>query len=351
MLKKIINKNAVLFFFALFVIVSCTDSNSEQSKYEGKESKRIALVTDSVVANAAFLSQAVEALAVMQSTYGFEARHVVAKDTFEWADNVKNLAEQGYDLIIGVGWQAAELFPIVRDNFRDVKFAVIDVEVSDERIKSMTFNMAEGAYILGVMIATAFPEEKRFGYIGNFNDAVDFRYRYGFEQGVLSVLPESEVLFEYVNSYNNADAVYDKAMQFFVEDGIRFVAGMVSTQANLGLFKAVLELHEQGTEVYASGVGIDQTTPQNPNIIAGLTKDTGVATTYIIKEFLDDKFQVGVQMLNFNTGGFNVLHVTDRNVIHHNKNIITLNVISTGKKVISDIVEGKLNIVVPEKFR
>lgn len=335
--------------FTLCLMASCTDSNSKEEKYNNKESKRIALVTDSIVANASFLSQAVDALAVMQSTYGFEARHIVAKDTFEWADNVRDVAEQGYDLIIGIGWQAAELFPVVQENFPKVKFAVVDVRVPNESIKSVTFNMVEGAYILGAMIAYAFPEDTRFGYIGNFNDTVDFHYRYGFEQGILSVSPRAEILFEYVNSYNNKELVYEKAMNLYKH--VNFIAGMVSTQANLGLFQAVTQLHEEEREVYASGVGVDQTSPDNKNIIAGLTKDTGVATTLIIKEFLDNKFTPNVQVLNFETGGFNVLHITDRNVHYHNKNVITLNVISAGKEIVNNILEGTIDVKVPEDFQ
>lgn len=350
MQKKIsMLKKLLCLTFTLCFMLSCTDSSSEEAQFSDKESKRIALVTDSIVANAAFLSQAVDALAVMQSTYGFEARHIVAQDTFEWADNVRDAAEQGYDLIIGVGWQAAELFPVVQETFPNVKFAVIDVAVPSENIKSVIFNMAEGAYILGAMIAYAFPEDSRFGYIGNFNDSADYRYRFGFEQGVLSVNPKAEIIFEYANSYNNKDIVYKKAMELY--ENVNFIAGMVSTQANFGLFQATQDLQKQGRNVYASGVGVDQTSPENKHIIAGLTKDTGVATTVIIKEFLDDKFTPNVQILNFETGGFNVLHVTDRNVHYHNKNIITLNVISSGKEIVNNILEGKIKVEVPVEFR
>src|SRR5699024_4503702 len=112
--------------------------------------------------------------------------------------------------------------------FPEIEFAVIDTIASNERIKSMAFNTVEGSYVMGAMVAAAFPEQKRFGYIGNFQNQSNFEYRYGFVNGVRSPIPDAELMVNFTDSYSDTTVAYNLAMQQAAA-GCTFIMGSVAS--------------------------------------------------------------------------------------------------------------------------
>ena len=107
----------------------------------------------------------------------------------------RSSSHEGYDLIIGLGWQAADSFGTLADANPDIKYAVIDTVCSNDAVTSIGFKEWEGAYVLGTMMATAFPEENKFGYICSYQTQATYKYRYGYSEGVLSVNPDAEFMY------------------------------------------------------------------------------------------------------------------------------------------------------------
>ena len=63
------------------------------------------------------------------------------------------------------------------------------------------------------MMATAFPEENKFGYICSYQTQATYKYRYGYSEGVLSVNPDAEFMYNYTNSYADTTLAYEYALQ------------------------------------------------------------------------------------------------------------------------------------------
>lgn len=71
------------------------------------EGMKIALVCDKV-GTQVFLTQMVEALNEAAEKYGFEPTVAECADSAAYEDNMRALVAEGYDLIIGGGWQAGD---------------------------------------------------------------------------------------------------------------------------------------------------------------------------------------------------------------------------------------------------
>ena len=72
-----------------------------------EEAARIAVICDPVGTNL-FLTQVVDKAEELQATYGYELSVMECSDTDEWQSNYRAAVAEGYDLIVGVGWQSAE---------------------------------------------------------------------------------------------------------------------------------------------------------------------------------------------------------------------------------------------------
>jgi len=102
---------------SLSLLTACgskEETPAEETPAEGGETAglpgegmKIALVCDKVGTNM-FLVQMVNALNEAAETYGYEPYVVECADTAAFEDNIRALAVEEYDLIIGGGWAAGD---------------------------------------------------------------------------------------------------------------------------------------------------------------------------------------------------------------------------------------------------
>ena len=92
---------------------------------------------------------------------------------------------------------------------------------------------------------------------------------------------------------------------------------------------------------------MDQTTPDNPYILGGLIKDTGVCTTLIIEDFLNGNHKGGAQILGIKEGGFGVVNITTDSANYWNDEIMHEGVVEAGRKAAEAIIRGEIVIEVP----
>ena len=153
-MKKIIT--SLLLIMTTFLFAGCSNSGNDKSAgsqgTDGDYSKlNIALISDTI-GTEQFILQAYEALEEASKTYGFNMTSIECTDTAAWEENTLAASNEGYDLIIGIGWQAADPFSDAADKFPNTKYAVIDTTASNEKVTSFGFDEAQGSYVLGAMV-------------------------------------------------------------------------------------------------------------------------------------------------------------------------------------------------------
>ena len=108
---------------------------------------KVGLVTDIGGLNDRSFNQlANEGLERAKSELGVEARVLISKANSDYVPNLSTLAQQKYDLVIGVGFLMAEAMNTVAAKFPDTKFAIIDVDAT--ALESKPTNVA-GAAVQG----------------------------------------------------------------------------------------------------------------------------------------------------------------------------------------------------------
>lgn len=338
-MKKIILSLALV--FSLLVLAGCESTDKKDD-----EKYKVAMVSDTV-GTEQFILQAVNALKASAEKNGFEHTVMETSDSSMYLEKGQAAAEEGYDLVIGVGWAAAEPFSEIADQYPDTHFAVIDALATNENVTSIGYNEAEGAYILGVMAATAFPEDDVFGHVSSFQNYASYKYRWGYEQGLKSVNPDVRVIYNFTDSFSDTTKVYEFAQQQFAA-GANFIMGGVAAAANEGLYQAALEKADDARHIYTSGLSVDQTKESNPYLILGLLKNTGTTTDYIIDNFLAGTLEKGPLTLGVKENGFGVYHITET-MEYINKEIVTDEVIAAGNAAKDKIVSGELELIAPSE--
>ena len=81
---------------------------------------------------------------------------LVSKANSDYVPNLSTLAQQKYDLVIGVGFLMAEAMDTVGSKFPDTKFAIIDVDATGLKSKptnvsGVLFKEQEAGYLVGYM--------------------------------------------------------------------------------------------------------------------------------------------------------------------------------------------------------
>lgn len=322
-------------------------TNSTEQQGTTNANFKMAMVSSEIGAEA-FNLMAYDAMNAASEKYGFDCISIECTDTAAWEENIMAVSEEGYDLIVGVGWNAAEPMAKAADLFPESTYAIIDSVCENDRVTSITFREGEGAYVQGVMLATAFPEDDLFGYVCSYQTQATYKYRYGYEQGIKSVNPNAKLIYNYVNSYSDTSAVYEYAVQQQAA-GCNVVIGGVSSAANAGIYQACLELADKGTPIYTTGLSTDQTTADNPYILGGLLKNTGICMERIINQYMEGTLEGGEQPGGLAENMFGVNYVTTEEYSYINKEIMTDHVIAAGREAADKIISGEIKVEIPEE--
>lgn len=159
-------KRIIAIILAAVLVLSLAACGGASGK-DANAKYKIALITDPI-GTEQFILQAYHEMEALAEEYGFEWSSIECADMAQWTENSEAASHEGYDLIIGLGWQAADPFATLADQNPDIRYVVIDTVCANEKVTSIGFREWEGAYVLGAMMATAFPEETKFGYISSF---------------------------------------------------------------------------------------------------------------------------------------------------------------------------------------
>lgn len=250
------------------------------------EGQKIALVCDKV-GTQVFLTQMVQALNEAAEKYGFTPTVAECADAAAYEDNIRALVAEEYDLIIGGSWQAGDALNKVATEYPDASnYALVDSEIDNDNVKCISFREQQGAYLIGLIAAlTVDGESHTYGAVHVNEGPGSWKWRYGYMQGVLSVDPDAQFVFNYVGSYSDPAKAKELAIQQF-EQGCLFI-NSAAAGGDSGTFEAA---KEKG--FYTSGQDVDLTDPNNPYIVTSQIKDTYHTIWNLIDEFYSGNYQI-----------------------------------------------------------
>ena len=212
---------------------------------------RVALLTPGPISDQAWNAAAYTGLERIRDSLGGAISHIQTKTPAEFDENFRQYGAQGYDLVIGHGFEFQEAARRVAPLYRKTHYATTGGEGLDSTVIALAFAFHEPAYLAG-MAAAAVSKTGILGVIGGTELPPVKAGFAGFEAGARAVRPDIQVLTSYVGNWDDASAAKEQALAQIARKAD--VIWHNADAAGLGIFQAV----RQSKGVYIIGANADQ---------------------------------------------------------------------------------------------
>ncbi len=282
------------------VAVGCGDDESSSSGGSGSSSSssekkiKVGLVTDIGGLNDRSFNQlANEGLERAKSELSVEGRVLTSAKNSDYVPNLSSLAQQKYDVVIGVGFLMADAIDTVAKKFPETNFAIIDFSAAGLKskpanVRGLLFKEAEAGYLAGTL-AGLYVKDKGGDQVissvgGQKIPPVD-AYIAGYQAGAKKANPDIKTLNGYSQDFVKQDLCKEEALNQIAEGSQ--VVFQVAGQCGLGALDAAKEKSLQGI-----GVDADQGY-LGDYILTSAIKKVDVAVFDTVKQVQDDSFKGG----------------------------------------------------------
>ena len=292
-MKKILA--LVLALCMIFALAACG-----QKAAPAAAKTKIGMVTDVGGVNDKSFNQTswegLQALAKEDSR--FEVNYLESKTDADYQTNINTFIDEGYDLVICVGYMLADATRQAAEANPDQKFAIIDDSSCADlpNVACLMFAQEQASYLVG-LVAGAVTQSKTVGYVqGMVSDSMNL-FGIGFITGVLEQCPGATVLQYNANNFGDIAGGNTAAKDMITKgaDVIYQAAG----GTGIGVMNAC---DEEG--IWGIGVDTDQAVVLgNDHIITSAMKRVDIASQDISKAVKAGTYTAGVHMYDLSNGG------------------------------------------------
>jgi basic membrane protein A and related proteins len=264
------------------------------STEEEKPAIKVGLVTDIGGLNDRSFNQlANEGLERAKSELGVEGRVLTSESDADYVPNLSTLAQQKYDLVIGVGFLMSDAINTVSTKFPDTNFAIIDfsqaaLEGKPANVRGLLFKENEAGYLSGYLAALVVKEkggDPVFSSVGGQKIPPVDSYIAGYQAAIKKVLPKAKTLNDYSQDFVDQAKCKEIALNHIAEGAQ--VVFQVAGQCGLGALDAA---KEKGV----LGIGVDADQGYlGDHILTSAQKKVDVAVFDTAKAVQDGSFKGG----------------------------------------------------------
>ena len=200
-MKKILA--LVLALCMIFALAACGQSAAPAAS---STKIKVGMVTDVGGVNDKSFNQTswegLQALAAEDPS--FEVNYLESKTDADYQTNINTFIDEGYDLIICVGYMLADATREAAEANPDQKFAIIDDSSIDlPNVACLMFAQEQASYLVG-LVAGSVTQSKTVGYVqGMVSDSMNL-FGIGYITGVLEACPDAKVLQYNANSFGDS---------------------------------------------------------------------------------------------------------------------------------------------------
>jgi basic membrane lipoprotein Med (substrate-binding protein (PBP1-ABC) superfamily) len=214
------------------------DAKPADGAAPGAKTLKVALLTPGPVSDQAWNGGAYNGLLALRDSLGAQISHIQTKTPAEFEENFRQYGAQGYDLVIGHGFEFGDAALKVAPEFPKSIYMVTTRPISGANVTGVTFAFDEGAYQAGI-IAGATTRTNTVGVIGGTEIPTVKSGFLAFEAGAKSVNPKVQVLTSYVGNWDDVSAGKEQALAQIGRGAD--VIFQNADAAGLGIFQAARE--------------------------------------------------------------------------------------------------------------
>ena len=211
--------------------VACANTPEESS--EGK--MKVALVVSGPVNDGGFCAGAYEGLLLAEKDLDVQTAYTENVEITEIEAVFTDYASEGYDLIIGHGFQFGDPALKVGAKYPDTKFICTNANAKSENVASYELGGKDGSYVLGALAAYMSTSNK-IGMVAGIEGPSQIKIVEGYKMGAKSVNPDIEVFYTFTGSFTDVAKGKDAATAMI--DSGADVISHCANQAGTGAIKA-----------------------------------------------------------------------------------------------------------------
>jgi len=280
-----------------------------------EEPLRVALVPAGRIGQEGFMYLAGVGYKKAVADFGLEERVLESDAAEEWERNVRTAAQEGYDLIVGVGSTMQDAVANVAPDFPDTHFALVDSYVGGDNVVGLISQEHEGTFLAGALAAMMttdtdlenMNDKKVIGFIGGMDIPVIHRFLGGLQQGAAYIDPEVIIEVAYVGSFNDPAKAKELALAMIQNQDVDIVYSVAGSPGDAGVFEAVEE-----TGVYGIGSDVNWDEQVPGRVLTSVLKHTDVGVYNIIEKQIKGEFAAGEVAYGVASG---VMDITDMSVM------------------------------------
>ncbi len=266
---------------------------------------KIGMVSDvGGIDDASFNENTWKGLQDAQKAFGVEAKFLESQAQADYENNITEFAEQGYDMIITVGFLLGDATYKMAKEYPDIHFAIVDYPSGGEEtpnLQGILFNVDEASFPVGYLAAAMAeqldPDDPVVAYIGGMQIPPVEQFIAAYEAGVNyyneKYGKDVEFTGVYVGDFEAPDQGKVQANSL-IDEGADIIMGVGGKTGNGGIAAA----KERGK--WGVGVDVDQyyTLPNEKDIlITSTVKRLDKAVFAVIKSMLVGKFAGGTNYI------------------------------------------------------
>ncbi len=278
MKKTLLMLLAILGVFALLAGACGSDDD------DGADGLRVALVLPGSANDKGFNQLAFESLPILEAKFGAETAFSELTPVNEFVQAFEDYANDGYDVVIGQGFEFGEIAAEVAPEFPDTIFLVTNhPDTSGPNMQGLQPASQHAAFLAGVAAGMA-TETNKVGGIAGFAFPVIVAQMEAFALGAKSVNPDIEATITYLGTFDDVEAGKETARAMISADVD--VVYHIADAAGLGVIQAA---REEG--VYAIGWGGDQTEVAPETVLTSQIVDQTLLIVEAIQSVVDGTFE------------------------------------------------------------
>lgn len=290
----------------LAILAGCAQTSSQP------DTKKVVYLINGALGDNGFYDSGKEGLDAIASQYGVETRTIECNYDANKYEPALQAAVDYADVIFVISYGYEDQLKALADKYPDKIFVNLDTVVQNPKstITSVDFIEEESAYLAGATAGLASQEttmnninaDKIIGVVGGDVDPVISAFVFAYQNGALSIDPETQVLKKSLGGAWDDSAKGKQAALQLYDQGADVVF-QAAGGAGLGVLQAARE-----RALYAIGVDTNQNDLEPGYVIASDVKNVGAAIEELYTAIQDGSYKAG-QVLNYGIaqGGVDVV--------------------------------------------
>ena len=279
---------SLLLILSLIVssMVGCAAKKAETTEPAENTAKkfRVACLLPGPINDNGWNASAYNGLKAIEKDLGVEIAYSESVKSSDFEEVFRNYANEGYDVVMGHGFEFGDAAKRVGPEFLDTDFVVISSDVFQApNVASIDAASDERGFLAGI-VSGLVTKTNIVGSVGGMEMLPIIESMDGFEKGVKYVNPSAKILRSMTGSFEDIAKAKESTLAM-IEQGADVIFGSAD-QATLGIVEAC---KEKGVLVTLTGDDGHEIAPET--VLASAVSEIGNALNFVVTESMNDTFE------------------------------------------------------------